>query len=284
MQRQLGYSNQFVTAIGLGAMPLSLEGRPDEDTAIRVIETFINNGGNFIDTANVYCRDDTEVGHNEKLINKALTQLDKKNEIIVATKGGLRRPRGRWDVDASPAWLIQSCEKSLHDLKVDAIYLYQLHAPDPAIPFSESIGALSRLREAGKIRHIGLSNVDVKQVDSALALVPVMSVQNRCNLFERNSFENGVVRKCLDAGITFIPHSPVGGHYNHATCNQSEKLKKIAKQYNASTYQVMLAWLLRQGEHILPIPGASKMHSIQDSMGALQLELSESDLHLLNTA
>ena len=282
MQTRLGNTNTVVTSIGLGAMPLSLEGRPDEDTAIKVIASFIDKGGNFIDTANVYCFDDTDIGHNEQLINRALTRLGKKNDVIVATKGGLRRPRGSWDVDASPEWIRSSCEKSLQDLQVDSIFLYQLHAPDPNIPFTDSTGELLKLKEEGKIQHIGISNVNVDEINEVLSVTPVLSVQNRCNVFEKKSFLNGVVEKCHQQGIVFIPHSPVGGHHGHKNASRSDLLKRLAVKHECSTYQIMLAWLLRKGEFILPIPGASKVSSITDSMKSMNVTLDREDMSLLD--
>ena len=262
----LDNTNIEIFPIGLGAMPLSLEGRPDETQALEVINTFINGGGNFIDSANVYCVDDNDVGHNEKLIAKALTQHVSKNNILVATKGGLRRPKGEWKVDGSPAWLRASCEKSLRDLNTDSIFLYQLHAPDPDVPFTDSVGELLKLKEEGKIHYIGLSNVTVEQIEYALSITHIMSVQNRCNLFERTSFKNGVVKFCEDNNITFIAHSPVGGHYQHAQRAENVLLKKLSEKYDASPYQIMIAWLLHKGQNIFPIPGASKVSSIEDSL------------------
>ena len=208
--RQLGYTVIQVNAIGLGAMPLSLEGRPDEKTAFNVIKTFVENGGNFIDSANVYCVDDADVGHNERLINKALNQLNNTHDVIIATKGGLRRPQGGWTIDASPDWLRQSCEKSLQDLDVDRIFLYQLHAPDPNVPIIESVGELARLKEEGKIQHIGLSNVSAYQIELALSIAPILSVQNKCHLFNTEAFTDGVIECCVQNNISFIAHSPVG--------------------------------------------------------------------------
>ena len=281
-QLTLGKTGVNVTSIGLGAMPLSLNGRPNEEQAIQVIDEFINGGGTFIDTANVYCKDDAEVGHNERLIHKALAQLGKLDDIIVSTKGGLTRPRGNWEVDASPGWLRQSCEKSLKDLNTDCIFLYQLHAPDPNVPLNESVGELVRLNEAGKIRHIGLSNVNVNEIGIALEVTPIMSVQNRCNIFEQKSFKNGVVEKCKNEGITFIAHSPVGGHYGHIQTTKNRQLNKFAAYYRVSPYQIMLAWLLRKENHILPIPGASKVTSTVDSLKALDVILKDADFEKLN--
>jgi len=280
--RQLDNSNVEAYAIGLGAMPLSLDGRPDEAQALGVIEDFVDGGGNFIDSANVYCIDDSDVGHNEKLIARALSKLEDANNIIVATKGGLKRPKGGWTVDASPAWLRQSCEKSLRDLNTDSIFLYQLHAPDPDVPLTDSVGELARLRAEGKIRHIGLSNVTVEHIQLALSITEIISVQNRCNLFERTSFENGVVKFCEENNITFIAHSPVGGHFQHAQHADNSLLKKLAEKYKASTYQIMLAWLLHRSSSLVAIPGASKTSSIMNSLRATNVEFNKEDMQLLD--
>jgi aryl-alcohol dehydrogenase-like predicted oxidoreductase len=282
-QTRLGNSNRQVTAIGLGAMPLSLTGRPDEHDAIRVIGAFIEHGGNFIDTANVYCRDDREVGHNERLINKALKDLHDKHRIIVATKGGLRRPRGGWEVDASPDWLRLSCEQSLKDLGQDSIFLYQLHAPDPEVPLTDSVGELSRLRQEGKIRHVGLSNVTVEEIETAMNVVPITSVQNRCNILQRKSFTSGVVEFCHQNEISFIAHSPVGGHFDHGKLASNRILNRLGNAHQTTPYQIALAWLLACGDHILPIPGASKVTSITSSLNAMNIELAKNELEALDT-
>ena len=282
IHKPLEIAGQHVTAIGLGAMPMSLQGRPDEKMAIQVIEAFIEGGGNFIDTANVYCLDNPDTGHNERLIHKALAKLGRIDDILVTTKGGLTRPKGRWDVDASPQWLRNSCEKSLRDLATDCIFLYQLHAPDPNVPLTESVGELVRLREEGKIQNIGLSNVNSQELENALSITSILSVQNRCNIFEKKSFRNGVVGLCKEKGIVFIAHSPVGGHISHVNATDNRSLNEIAGKYGVSPYQIMLAWLLHRGEHILPIPGASKVSSINDSLKALNVKIEQDDLDLLD--
>ncbi len=279
--RQLANTNIEVYAVGLGAMPLSLDGRPDEVQALGVIEAFVDGGGNFIDSANVYCVDDSDIGHNEKLIAKALSKLEESDNIIVATKGGLRRPKGTWTVDASPEWLRQSCEKSLTDLDTDSIFLYQLHAPDADVPLTDSVGELARLKSEGKIQHIGLSNVTVEHIQLALSVTDIMSVQNRCNLFERTSFKNGVVKFCEENNITFIAHSPVGGHSQHAQRADNSLLKRLAEKYDTSTYQIMIAWLLHSSSSLVAIPGASKTSSITDSLRAINVDISQEDMRLL---
>ena len=279
--RRLDKTNIAVYKIGLGAMPLSLEGRPDESQAISVINAFVHGGGNFIDSANVYCVDDTDVGHNEKLIAMALSKLGNTDEIIVATKGGLRRPEGEWTVDGSPAWLRQSCEKSLKDLGTDSIFLYQLHAPDPDIPLTDSVGELVRLKDEGKIQHIGLSNVNVEHIQLALSITHIVSVQNRCNIFDRKSFTNDVVGFCERNDVTFIAHSPVGVHCPHAHRADNALLKTLAGKHLQTVYQIMIAWLLHKNPSILPIPGASKTSSIKSSLQAVNVELGEEDMQLL---
>jgi len=181
----------------------------------------------------------------------------------------------------SPAWLRQSCEKSLRDLNTDSIFLYQLHAPDPDVPLSDSVGELVRLKAEGKIQHIGLSNVTVEQIQCALSITDIMSVQNRCNLFERTSFKNGVVKFCEENDITFIAHSPVGGHFQHAQHTDNRLLKKLAEKYDASTYQIMIAWLLHRSSSLVAIPGASKTSSITDSLRAINVEISKEDMQIL---
>jgi len=279
--RRLDNTSIEIFPIGLGAMPLSLSGRPDEEQAFSVIETFVHGGGNFIDSANVYCVDENDVGHNEKLIAKALAKINSPNKIIVATKGGLTRPKGTWKVDASPSCLRQSCDKSLRDLNSDSVFLYQLHSPDPDVPLTESVGELARLKEEGKIQHIGLSNVTVEHIELALSITQIMSVQNRCNLFERTAFKNGVVDFCEHNNITFIAHSPVGGHYQHVQRSENILLKKLSEKYGVSAYQIMIAWLLRKSSSIFPIPGASKTGSIKDSIQAANVELTKEDMQLL---
>jgi aryl-alcohol dehydrogenase-like predicted oxidoreductase len=279
MRRTIRGTNWQVTAIGLGAMPLSIAGRPSEDEAAQVIRRFVELGGDFIDTANVYCLDDSDIGHNERLIAKTLKALGKRgDEVVVATKGGLRRPRGDWTVDGTPAWLRESCKKSLIDLGVDSIGLYQLHAVDPQIGLRPSIEELLRLQHEGLIRHIGLSNVNLEQLRAALDQAPIVAVQNRCNLLEKRDFRSGLIDFCSAHGLTYIAHSPVGGHHGHVRLPESPLLKELARKYERSTYAIALAWLLAKGEHIIPIPGASKIRSVEDSRQAVHLRLDEEDI------
>lgn len=273
MKRELNRTGYQLHPIGLGAMPLSIAGRPEEKEAVKVIRAFAEAGGNFIDSANVYCLDDSELGHNERLIHKALTQIEMRDEVLVATKGGLRRPQGEWVTDAHPEWLRRSCEQSLRDLHCDIIDLYYLHAPDPNVPFEESLGMLIQLQEEGKIRHLGLSNVNSRQLDLALHHVPIAAVQNRCHPLSKQDFRSGLVDLCRSRGISYIPYSPLGGRRGQERLLTYPLFQDLGEKYGVSLYQIVLAWLLQKGGHIIPIPGASKVTSVQDSMEATQVRL-----------
>lgn len=281
-KRRLGATGVEVTAIGLGAMPLSISGRPTEDQAIDVIRAYVEGGGNFIDTANVYCINTRDLGHNERLICKALEILGRAADVYVATKGGLTKEGSGWDCDARPEWLRASCERSLRDLKTASIFLYQLHAPDSNVPLADSVGELSRLRSEGKIGHIGLSNVNVTEIDTALKIAPIISVQNKCNVLLKKSFRNGVVELCARKGMAFIPHSPVGGHGQQGRMGESGVIRDVAARHGASPQQIALAWLLGKGDHIIPIPGASRVASVVSSLGAAEIGLDTGDMQALD--
>jgi aryl-alcohol dehydrogenase-like predicted oxidoreductase len=280
MRRALGNTRFELNPIGLGAMPLSIQGRPDERTALAVIRAFVENGGDFIDTAISYCLDNSDLGHNERLIAKALAGSSN-DDVLVATKGGLTRPQGRWDVDSSPKWLRECCEHSVRNLGAP-IRLYYLHAVDGDVPFADSLGELVRLKDEGKIENIGLSNVTAQHLDEALALTPIAAVQNRCNIFDRRDFDNGLVRRCAELGVSYVPYSPVGGHFGHRRIADDVTLGRVAEKHGTTPYVIALAWLLAKGEHILPIPGASKVSSITSSLGSTTIALDDADLAALD--
>jgi aryl-alcohol dehydrogenase-like predicted oxidoreductase len=157
-----------------------------------------------------------------------------------------------------------------------------LHAVDPVVPLADSVGELVRLRDEGKIVAIGLSNVDTRQLDEALRLTPIAAVQNRCNVLDRRDFDNGLVDRCRDLGIAYVPYSPVGGHWRHTRVADDATLKLIAAKHRSTPYVVALAWLLAKGGHILPIPGATKVASIKSSLSALDVTLESDDLATLD--
>ncbi len=283
--RKLGSTGLEVSCIGLGGMPLSIQGRPDESQGLRVIHAALDAGMTWIDTADSYCHDDDDIGHNERLVATALSQLGAAAEqVLVATKGGLERPGGDWTVNGDPKHLRAACERSLKALGVEAITLYQVHAPDSKVPWTESIGEASRLQEEGKIQHVGISNVDAAQLAEALGVCPIASVQNRCNPFDRQSFEGGVVTACEEAGVAFLPHSPVGGHRGRERTPDDAVLNAVGSRHGASPFEVCLAWLLAKSPSMLPIPGASRIQSAISSAKAADLELTPEDMTELDAA
>lgn len=277
MRRTLGSTDLEVFPVGLGAMPLGIRGTIPLKDAIKVIHAAIDAGMDFIDTANVYCTDNQDLGLNERTIASALESIDS-SRIVVATKGGLVRPQGRWERRGSPQELRVACEQSLRDLKVDVIQLYQLHAPDPTVPFSDSVGELARLQHEGKIRHIGLSNVGESLVEEAMEIATISTVQNRCNVYYQNDLRNGFVDFCANHSITYIAYSPVGGGSRHGLLKNEQILQELAAKHEATVYQIVLAWLLQKGDNILPIPGASKISSAVSSTHAVNVNLSKEDV------
>ena len=283
--RALANTGLELSSIGLGEMPLSLSTRPSEEHALSVIRGAMEAGMTWIDTADVYCADHRDIGHGERLAAKALKEIgDDGKGIVVATKGGLERPNGDWVCNGQPSHLRKACEASLRALEVDCLTWYQLHAPDEKVPFSDSVGELSRLKEEGKIQHLGLSNVRVSEIELAREITEIISVQNRCNPFDRNSFDNGVVSYCHQENIAFLAHSPVGGHHGHVRTPEDPALSAVAQRMNISAYQVCLAWLLALSPVIFPIPGASRLESARSSASAADIELGDIDLAELNLA
>jgi aryl-alcohol dehydrogenase-like predicted oxidoreductase len=283
-KRTLGRGGPAISAIGFGAMPLSIQGRPDERTAISVIQAVSDAGVSVIDTANVYCLDNDDIGHNERLIVKARGRGDPAKPMLVATKGGLTRPRGRWESDGRPDRLKRACEQSLRDLGVDCIDLYQLHAPDPRVAFADSIGALAELQREGKIRWIGLSNVSIAEIREAESIVKVLTVQNRLNVFFRAALTDGVVEYCQRRGIGFFAYSPLGGSQYNRRLPEHRVLRAIAARHARSAHAVALAWLLAQAPNIIPIPGARSAAHALDSARAFDFTLDTDELTAISEA
>lgn len=277
MIREVGRTGLKVRAVGLGGMPMSARSdRPSEADSIKTLHAAFAAGTDFVDTADVYCLDDSDIGHNERLIAKAVSAW--KGRVVVATKGGLTRPGGRWERDARPEALRRACERSLKALGTDCIELYQLHAPDEKVPYADTIGALKRLQEEGKVRHIGLSNVDLSQLDAALKVARIESVQNQLNPKDTEDIRSGLVKACAERGVAYLPYCPVGGGHGHASLAKHPTLLRLAEKNQASPYCVVLAWLLSLGDNVIPIPGASKVASAVDSARAVGLSLPPEDL------
>jgi aryl-alcohol dehydrogenase-like predicted oxidoreductase len=258
-----------VNRLGFGAMRVcgpDVWGPPaDRAAAHRVLRRAVELGVNFIDTADSYGPHVDEI-----LIAEALHPYPR--GVVIATKGGLVRPnRHAWDSDARPKHLHQAVDGSLKRLRVERIDLYQLHAPDPRVPFADSVDALAAAQRAGKIRHLGLSNVTVRQLETARRIAPIVSVQNEYNFDDRSS--DDVLAACERFGIAFIPWYPLGA----GRSLRSAKLKRVAARHDASAAQVALAWLLARSPIMLPIPGTASLAHLEENVRAAGLALSDED-------
>ena len=263
-----------VNRLGFGAMQITgpgIWGEPaDRDEAIRVLRRAVELGANLIDTADSY-----GPFVSEDLIREALHPYP--DGLVIATKGGLTRGGpGSWEPVGRPEYLRQCVEMSLRRLAVDRIDVYQLHRPDPQVPIEESVGALVELQRAGKIRHIGLSNVSRTELRKVLPLTPVVSVQNLYNLTNRSS--EGVLEFCAENGIGFIPWIPIG---SGSLAQPDGPLAELAARSKATPAQLALAWLLRRSPVMLPIPGTSKVDHLEENMKAADVTLSDADYEAL---
>ena len=257
-----------VNRLGFGAMRLTGDGiwGPPKDpaTAIAVLRRAVELGVNFIDTADSY---GPKVS--EELIAEALAPYP--SDLVIATKGGWNRPGpNQWTHDASPAHLREALEGSLKRLRLDRVDVYQLHAPDPVVPFDASIETLANMQSEGKIRFVGLSNVTIEHIERARKIVPIVSVQNRYSFADRE-WDN-VVDYCESSGIAFIPWFPLG-----AGRVAGRLLERIAKARQVKPIQVALAWLLKRSPIMLPIPGTSSVAHLEENIQAASLELSEKE-------
>ncbi|ALV53727.1 aldo/keto reductase [Streptomyces althioticus] len=275
-----------VSAIGLGGMPMSIEGRPDESRSLATLHAALDAGVTLIDTADAYHRDAGEVGHNESLIAKALSSHERGGDVLVATKGGHLRPGdGTWTLDGRPEYLKRACEASLRRLGVEAIGLYQFHRPDPDVPYAESVGAIRDLLDEGKIRMAGISNANPEQIRQAQEILGgrLVSVQNQFSPAFRSSEPE--LELCDELGVAFLPWSPFGGISKAGELGSTyAPFARVAQEHGVSAHQVCLAWMLAKSPVVVPIPGASRPESVQDSVRAADLELSAEEIAELDAA
>ncbi|MEO3816423.1 aldo/keto reductase [Plantactinospora sp. B24E8] len=274
-----------VSAIGLGAMPMSIEGRPDEDRSVRTIHAALDAGVTLIDTADAYHLYAGEVGHNETLIARALAGYGGDSSgVLVATKGGHLRPGdGSWTIDGSPDHIKAACDASLKRLGVEAIGLYQHHRPDPKVPYAESIGAVRDLVDAGKVRLAGISNANPDQIREAREILGdrLVSVQNQYSPAFRSSEPE--LELCDELGLAFLPWSPLGGIAQAGELgNRFAPFAEVAAARGFSPQQVCLAWMLAKSPVVIPIPGSSRPETIRDSVAAVDLTLDAAELATLN--
>jgi aryl-alcohol dehydrogenase-like predicted oxidoreductase len=274
-----------VSAIGLGGMPMSIEGRPERSRSIATIHAALDAGITLIDTADAYHVGADEVGHNEILIAEALSSYggDTTN-VLVATKGGHLRPGdGSWTIDSSPEHLRAACDASLGRLGVEAIGLYQLHRPDVSgVPYEESVGAIRDLLDVGKIRMAGISNANPDQIRTAQDVLGgrLVSVQNQYSPAYRSSEPE--LRLCQALGIAFLPWSPLGGSSRAADLgSRFAAFQEIADAHGVSPQQVTLAWMLAAAPVVIPIPGSSRPETVRDSARSVELDLSADELERL---
>ena len=262
-----------VNRLGFGAMRITGPGiwgePPDRQQAMAVLRRAVDLGVNFIDTADSY---GPEVS--ETLIAEALSPYP--DDLVIGTKGGLERTGpGAWPHNGRPEHLKQACDGSLRRLRLDQIALYQLHRPDPDVPFAESVGALVELKEQGKIRHIGLSNVNEEQLRTAQQLTPIVSIQNRYNVNDRDS--ESLIDLCEQERLTFLPWAPIQG------TDDAPAVQKIAKRHGATTRQVVLAWMLARSPAVLVIPGTGSVAHLEDNVAAAALDLTNEEIATLNS-
>ena len=276
-----------VGAVGLGAMPLSSkEDRPAPEEAVAVVHAALDAGVTLIDTADAYAHSEAEFGHNEQIVARALASYGGDTSgVLVATKGGHTRSGEEWGLDGTPGYLRRACEGSLRRLGVEAIGLYQFHRPDPATPWEESMGALRSLYDAGLIRMAGISNADVAQIDAARSIVGdvLVSVQNQFSPGYRSSA--GELAHCVQHGLAFLPWSPFGGVSAAKSLDATaDAFAGVAEELGVSVYRVTVAWHLAQADVVLPIPGASRQQSIEDSAAGAHLTLTPEQLARLDAA
>jgi aryl-alcohol dehydrogenase-like predicted oxidoreductase len=265
---------------------MSIEGRPDEAQSIETIHAGLDAGMTLIDTADAYCFGGPDTGHGEVLVAKALRSWSgDQDSVLVATKGGHVRPGdGSWTVNSDPGYLRSAADASLRRLGVEAIGLYQYHRPDPRVPYGDAVAVFKELLDAGKVRMVGISNANIAQIDLARSILGegnLVSVQNQFSPSFRSS--EGELRHCGELGIAFLPWSPFGGIGNaDALRRQHPAFVSVGELHGVSVHQVVLAWMLALGEHVVPIPGASRPSSARDSAAAVDVKLSDDEVRLLS--
>ena len=279
--RRIG--DRTVSALGLGAMPMSVRERNDEERALATIRRALDEGVTLIDTADAYSPDEATFGHNEALIARALREYGAgPDDVLVATKGGHTRHGTDWELDGTPAYLRSACLASMKRLGVERIGLYQHHRPDPGVDYAETVGGLRALLDEGLIAAAGLSNANPEQIRLARDILGdgLVAVQNQFSPAYRRSRPE--IDLCAELGIAFLAWSPLGGMSSAADLGgELDAFAAVAAKYGVSAQQVCLAWELSLSEVVIPIPGASRPESVGDSVAAVHLELDDEDLAAL---
>lgn len=284
--KQLGNTNFNISAIGLGGMQLSLTGRPTEAQSIAVIHRALDLGVTLIDTADSYCQDQSDKHHNEELIAKALQQYTGDiRAVTIATKGGLMRPQGSWTRNGNPHHLRKTIRESFEALGGQKpIDLWQYHAPDPSYTIEVALAPAKEAVEEGIIRFVGVSNFSVDQIKRARDIVEIVSVQNQYNPWHREPESNGVLEYCEAEKLTFFPWSPLGGSRRVTSLQDIPAIAKLAAEKNVSVYCIVLAWLMAKSPCIVPIPAATKLSSIEDSVKAVDVKLTDEEIQQISAS
>jgi aryl-alcohol dehydrogenase-like predicted oxidoreductase len=284
--KKLKNTDVQISSIGLGAMPLSLKDRPPEEQSIKVIHYALDSGVNLIDTADSYCIDDNDFHHNERLIAKALrlyrgsSSID---DVIIATKGGLVRPGGDWVANGSSDRIRKTIRESFEALGGSKpIPLWQLHAIDPKYDLEKTLEPVREAIDQGLIRFVGVSNFNVEQIKRAQQVVPLVSVQNQFNPWFKLSERNGVLDYCEKNNLLFLPWSPLGGSFRHKQLLNIKPLNDLALDKQCTVYSLVLAWIMHKSKCVVPIPGATRIESIQNSISSIQIKLSDNEIRLID--
>ena len=264
-------------------MRLSTERDRDDPRGIEVLHAALDAGVTFLDTADAYCLDDSDVGHNERLIARALsTWGGDRSRLVIATKGGLTRPSGQWVPDGRARHLRESCERSLKALGVERIDLYQLHAPDPRVPFSTSVRALAALKADGLVARIGLCNVNVGQIEEARHIADISAVQVELSVWHDENLLNGVVEYCATHAIQLIAYRPLGGARRVRQLRHEPVLREVAESHGATPAEIALAWLDTVSSHLLSIPGPTRVETVPSVVRAHSIHFSDEERQRLN--
>ena len=271
--------------IAIGCMRLSTDPDRDDDRSVEVLHAAFDAGVTLLDTADAYCLDERDIGHNERLIARALsTWPGDRSRITIATKGGMTRPEGRWEPDGRAKHLRAACERSCRALGVDRIALYQLHAPDPRTPLSTSVRALAALKRDGLIAGIGLCNVTVGQIEEARRITEIASIQVELSVWNDASILSGVVAYCIAHGLRLLAYRPLGGRRSQARTKNHPVLQRIAAAHGVSPFDIAIAWLDDLSDVIVPLPGVTRVETAVASARAQRIVLTDADRQLLDDA
>jgi aryl-alcohol dehydrogenase-like predicted oxidoreductase len=251
-------------------MLLSINGRPPADQAQRVIKSALDHGISLFDTADAYCLDEHEMGHNERTLSLGLD--GHRDRVVVMTTVGARRPGGAWTVDSDPEHLTAAVHRSLKNQGVEQLDVCSLYSPDRRIPYEESVGALARLKEQGKIKYVGVCNVSMENLKKAESVVPIQTVQNRWNPQARQAEKEGIIDYCAEKSIAFVGYAPFGGTLGAPTLTTLGKLSDQARRRRLSPYQLVLSWMTNKAPNLFVVPGARRSESVEDSSGAGSVE------------